>query len=591
MKYISFILLSLFVSIASVSANVSEESACFALLSQHVSEQYGVDLADVEKDERTGERADLSSYDSFRDHTVRNPAQKDSASRGDPWYRDRSYGDLFAAKRNNIGTIQASNDYILTQFSGFGDNSAFRFPLRSQNQRWWQTSGDRYTEFRQNLVYTHHLLDGEFVSCGYLNITPKGSHSLQSLGQRNYKTNVFEGSGFEMLENSVDEAGHEFLVGKVSIHSVDYSDQPFFEIDLVTVAYNNESDYFNEFETFPLQVQAMKNTSAQSSGLFEVMDNFLQSVRSETCLELVHKSPSSLPSRCNGRFQSLSADNSSSFLDFFLPQAHAKLDTGGQDYSQEMQEARGMVIYDGLPYELFEKLKSIPDENFKLWLQVALTPNYEATLEQKQAQNELLTPEEEVFLACDIDYTTRMEIIMDFLEKLDPEANFDPQGLLYSNPKFGDCVIPYPDKRNIETVVEGSFASNQLFAEQLSATGTLLDDLSEELKGLVAAQHQAEKTYNETMQAFQAQIDAGNITPELEAQINASREAFETTHSELGTQINDLISRGAELPGDVIPETLLQNTSSGGSFFFYLIFGFLLVLGLGLVHLGVKKKK
>ena len=202
-----------------------------------------------------------------------------------------------------------------------------------------------------------------------------------------------------------------------------------------------------------------------------------------------------------------------------------------------------MVIYDGLPYELFEKLKSIPDENFKLWLQVALTPNYEATLEQKQAQNELLTPEEEVFLACDIDYTTRMEIIMDFPEKLDPEANFDPQGLLYSNTKFGDCVIPYPDKRNTETVVEGSFASNQLFAEQLSATGTLLDDLSEELKGLVAAQHQAEKTYNETMQAFQAQIDAGNITPELEAQINASREAFETTHSELGTQINDLISR------------------------------------------------
>ena len=119
-----------------------------------------------------------------------------------------------------------------------------------------------------------------------------------------------------------------------------------------------------------------------------------------------------------------------------------------------MEEARGMVVYDGLPYELFEKLEQIPDQNFQDWLRVALTPNYDRLIEVKIESNEVLTPEEEVFQSCGIDYTARIEIITEFLENLDLEKDFDITQLVYSDRRFGDCIIPYPDARNKATVIE-----------------------------------------------------------------------------------------------------------------------------------------
>ena len=565
-----------------VSASQSEESACFDFLTQHVNEQYWIDLSNVEKDERTGQRIDLSTYDKFRDDTVQNPQQ--NYLRGD--------GNFFAAKRNNIWTIQASGDYILSQFTGFGDDTAFEFPLRSRNR--WYSTGDQYPDFRQNIVYTHHLLNGDFVSCGYLKINPLGTHNLQSLGQRNYKTNVFEGSGFEMLENSVEKDGNEFLVGKVSITAEDYADEPFFNIQLITVAYNNESSYFNEFETFPLQVQAMKNTDAYSGGLGQVMINFLQSVKQNTCLELVHPEPqfwwfsrSSLPQKCSGRYQSLSYAPKLPWFNFLIPSAHAKIELD-EDVSEKMQEARWIVVYDGLSFELFEKLEQIPNENFRNWLQVALTPNYDRIIEVKQEVNELLTPEEEVFQSCGIDYTARVDIIIDFLENLDLSQDFDITQLLYSDPRFWDCVIPYPDSRHIANVIEESFASNQLYAEQLTSTGVIIDELSDELRTLILVQHEAESAYNTQMAAFQDQIDAGNITPELESQIIELQTDFDTSHTQRSQKIDDLIIQGAEFPEDLFPE---HKSSNNHPIIAYIVFVILLIIGIIFIYFWIKRHK
>lgn len=579
-KYIISVLLVIWYAVPAFWAELdpisknpqTEEEICFDVLTQNVQQQYWVNLANVEKDERTGKRVNLSSYDSFQDDSVVNPNQK--------YYR--WYGNFFAAKRNNIGTIRANGDYILSQFTGFWDDTAFQFPLKSNS--FWYDNGDIYPDFRQNIVYTHHLLDGDFVSCGYLKIKPLGTHNLQSLGQNNYKTNVFEGSGFEMLQNSLQQDGKEFLVGKVSITAQDYADEPFFNIELITVAYNNKSSYFNEFETFPLQVEAMKNTSAQSGGLGETMIDFLEKVKNETCLQLPRNFWESLPSKCNGTYKSLSSLPTTNWLSFLLPSAHAKIESN-EDYSQQMQEARGMVIYDGLSYELFEKLQQVPDENFKNWVKIALTPNYERLLEVKIEANQILTPQEEVFQACGIDYDTRVEIISDFLKNLDLEKEFNVNELTYSNPRFGDCIIPYPDTENKDQVIEWSFPSNQLYAQQLTATGSVIDELSSELTQLILDQNQAEISYNSQMAEFQKRLDAGDISPELESQIETLYQEFETTYAQQSQEIEALRAQGAQVSKDIF------NAPSSSSWYLaYIIFTLLVLLGWALVYMWVRKK-
>ena len=44
----------------------------------------------------------------------------------------------------------------------------------------------------------------------------------------------------------------------------------------------------------------------------------------------------------------------------------------------------------------------------------------------------------------------------------------------------------------------------------------IIDDLSQELKALIISQHELESAYNAQMASFQAQIDAGELTPEIE---------------------------------------------------------------------------
>ena len=98
----------------------SEEEHCFDLLSEYANSQYNVNLSDVEESEKTWERVDLSNYNSFKEKTVKNPNQ----------IYLKSLWNFFKAKRNNIWTIRAKSDYILTQYTGFWNDSNFTFPLK-----------------------------------------------------------------------------------------------------------------------------------------------------------------------------------------------------------------------------------------------------------------------------------------------------------------------------------------------------------------------------------------------------------------------------------------------------------------------------
>ena len=512
----------------------SEEDDCFDLLKKYTK----VDLSSVEKWEGSSYTIDVSTYDSFTEKTNENPKQNNEDYPND-------WNNYFLAKRNNIWTIMAEWDYILTQYVGFWNDTSYDFPLGNSDFEHW----DSYWDFKQNIVYTHHLLDWTFVSCGYLKIEPSWGYKLNDLAKENYKTNIFEGSSFEIIKSDIEKDFGRFLVWKVQIAGGSHNDDELFKIKLTTVAYDNESSYFNEFETFPIQVDVMTNSSNQSNGMAWIRDEFLNQVERKTCLELIHPNRTKLPIICGSKYKSLTLNNSNSlfwFLKNLIPYANAKI-KAVKNYKQKMEQARWMVIYDGLPYELFLKLEKIPDENFRNWLKVAIVPNYEDTLEHKIKNNQVLSPDEEVFMSCGMDYTSRMEVVKDFLTNLDLEKDINFRELFYLDPKFWDCVVPYPDKRNIDKVIENSFASNKLYAEGLNNTWSLPDPVNSEyvtkLNKLISEQTKLENEYNKKMAEIQKRLDSWEISTDLEKEIDKERITFESKHLENKKKIDSLIKQ------------------------------------------------
>lgn len=491
----------------------TEEDLCFNILTENVLNNYGVDLSYVEKSSESWERINLSTYENFKKNTVYNANQKYASE----WLK------LFWAKRNNIWTIVASGDYILSQFSGFWDSTNFTFPLKSSNRKF--DLGDKYPDFRQNIVYTHHLLSWDFVSCAYLKVTPKGTHDLYSISQDDYKTNTFEGSGFEILDYSVKKEWKdwekEFLVWKVNISANDYADKPLFLIELTTVAYNNKSSYFNEFETFPLQVQAMTNPDNRSEWLANVMEEFYNKVTSTTCLGLVNKG--SLPSKCNWTEKSLS------FIDkiysFIFPSVDAKI-SPVENYEKLMKKAKGLIIYDGLPYNLYKKILEIPNQNLKNALIIAIIPNFDDIIVNKENNNIILSPYEKVFSKCWMKYSERMDNVIDFVTNLNIK-NIDYNNFDYLDSKFWECVIPYKDKDNIWKEVQNSF-------ESLLKDSSEIMPITEKEENLIKEINKIENKFNNNSMEFQKKLESWDyISDEFKKSYDEKRDIFNKKHEEL----------------------------------------------------------
>jgi hypothetical protein len=92
---------------------------------------------------------------------------------------------------------------------------------------------------------------------------------------------------------------------KSNICVIDYSVNDFVKMELISIAYNNNSSYFNEYVVFPLQVEAMRNRDTERNGLVGIRDRFLDFLDKRTCLELVHgNNKDNLPSGCNRNFSS-----------------------------------------------------------------------------------------------------------------------------------------------------------------------------------------------------------------------------------------------------------------------------------------------
>gem|GEM_PF-2890250 len=127
------------------------------------------------------------------------------------------------------------------------------------------------------------------------------------------------------------------------------------------------------------------------------------------------------------------------------------------------------MVFTNFPLELYEKLQLIPDETFKEYALFALNPGYGDYMQRKQEEGQYLSAFEQTFLNCNIGHKERTDVFIDLLEKIDIN-NFDITNLSYSNPKVGDCIIPYPDVTHRDQEIEGSFASNTRLAKILNGT-------------------------------------------------------------------------------------------------------------------------
>lgn len=466
-------------------ADTNEEQSCFDILKEY-----------VQNDPRFG------GEDISHAYINKDKGQQDLSEYGTGFKNNRDWDKFFLARRNNIGTIITESDYIISQFVTFWKSSNFVFPLPTE----WKSLGENYGNFRDQVIYTHHLLapgtpdNGAFISCAFFRIVPDAKKSLNDVDPSNYKTNDIDASGFSLLigpNAPIEKNGHRFIVGKVNVPVKNYDDEHQMTLEMITIAHDTQSALFNEFETFPLQVKAMTDMDARDD-INTVQLRFLKYVKEQTCLKIPHTGYSDLPGFCGGDYKSLTKDkvaalvptHNSSLLSYIgeliIPTALARMEPLTSEQLEEhgftgTTLPQGMYINSDFRFDLREKLDKIGNPVLTSYVLQAVVPGWEKILQAKQKKWEVLTADENTFMNCGIDYKTRTQVISDWLDTVDPKT-FDVTNITYSNPQVGDCILPFPDARNRMKIIPGSFALNQYNAARLSNNTGELARLNSELK-------------------------------------------------------------------------------------------------------------
>lgn len=177
----------------------------------------------------------------------------------------------------------------------------------------------------------------------------------------------------------------------------------------------------------------------------------------------------------------------------------------------DIEASRGMMYSATFPFALHKKLESIDNKTFVNYLEWALDPNLEQTIQDRKDQGIVTSPYEDTFLQCGMDYSQREAVIKDFITKLRNPKHIDVNNLTYSDPKFGDCIIPYPDKTHIGKVVTNSFPSNQLLAEQVLGIYKA-PPVSSDIQEMAAKETALHIEYQKTIDALTKDFQSGKLT-------------------------------------------------------------------------------
>jgi hypothetical protein len=178
----------------------------------------------------------------------------------------------------------------------------------------------------------------------------------------------------------------------------------------------------------------------------------------------------------------------------------------------------------------------------------SLSETFENYILARKQQWILISPYEEVFLDCNISYAEREQIVIDFLTNLENPKSIDLTNLTYSNPRFWDCIVPYPDKTHIDKLISDSFDSNKLLAEQLS-WNYVWPEVSEDMVNLIKAQNELNAEYQSVVDELTQDFNVWKITnKELNEKIASER-------AKLDEAIQNLLSQS-----EVISEQIAENS-------------------------------
>jgi len=133
-----------------------------------------------------------------------------------------------------------------------------------------------------------------------------------------------------------------------------------------------------------------------------------------------------------------------------VPKEYVVVDTLVQEIFNTITTQSGAVTYEDIEIEQFETnyyetLISTENPQFIEYITTSINPETETIIEEKIENNIVLTPFEEIFYNCNISLSEREAIVLDVLERIDSGEIENLENISYSNPSFGDCIIPFPD--------------------------------------------------------------------------------------------------------------------------------------------------
>lgn len=143
------------------------------------------------------------------------------------------------------------------------------------------------------------------------------------------------------------------------------------------------------------------------------------------------------------------------------------------EYQFTPQEIRDLIdglflsLTDEERQEIYSSLLDFEKQQLLHYIAIAISPDTENNISDKLANGFLITPFESSFQNCAIDINQRRSIARDFITDIHGGVYSDINTVEYTNIRFGDCIIPFPDARRGSSVIADSFPSNQLIAESL----------------------------------------------------------------------------------------------------------------------------
>ena len=495
-KYIIFILMFFNVSI-SYAASDTQLNGCLQELAKQVKNQYSIDLSNISvKVNWESTNVDASKYKkstridlgkrTFSDVLVSNPTTKwceysyDESSS----YCEDNYSKVFFAKRNNIWTIKVSPGvewswyWVATEFITWGPKIWFQFPIKKRHDPqlsdWtYYDEWDDYWQLRKNIVYVQYLLDWTLSSCWFIKFKALWRHTLNDLYQRNYLWNKFEWWSFEDLWK---DASWKYDSMKVRIQWLDTDNKDLFQMDVLSVSYNNKSSFFNQFVAHNYQIKAMTDVKNMdwAQSMNKVMNTYKNYLIDDTCFRLIHPDISTLPNFCHGSY----SDNyklayntlrwiKSWFVrmlsNIFFSKVYA-FSVKPEDKKIALEKMNSLPAPTNNWVSIYtrRKISNLKNIELKNSLIRALSIWTRAMIEKKIKAGKFVSDDDLVFLHSSLNHEQIVKNVEYIFKHYYHNWKLDLSNVEYLNPEFWDSVIPFPDKRHKDKLIENSFLENKL---------------------------------------------------------------------------------------------------------------------------------